>query len=171
MGWLGAIARVDRDLPAGIFIARLARFPCGAGWSLSPAAFRAIAGVNAAVVGLLAAAFYDPVWKSAVSDWVDVGNRTHRIRRADDFACPGSDRRCLVRGGRGAARLIVLRVACAAMTPERWQEVKTVWQEAMSLDANGRAALAGSRRRILTASCEPKSNRCSRQTMARTTSS
>lgn len=32
----------------------------------------AIAGVNAAVVGLLAAAFCDPVWISAVSEWSDI---------------------------------------------------------------------------------------------------
>jgi chromate transporter len=32
----------------------------------------AIAGVNAAVVGLLAAALYDPVWTSAVHEWTDV---------------------------------------------------------------------------------------------------
>jgi len=37
-----------------------------------PAAARAIAGVNAAVVGLLGAALYDPVWTSAVIAPVDV---------------------------------------------------------------------------------------------------
>jgi chromate transporter len=37
-----------------------------------PAAARAVAGVNAAVVGLLAAALYDPVWTSAVRNGVDV---------------------------------------------------------------------------------------------------
>jgi len=37
-----------------------------------PAAARAIAGVNAAVVGLLAAALYDPVWTSAVRGPLDV---------------------------------------------------------------------------------------------------
>lgn len=35
-------------------------------------AARPIAGVNAAVVGLLAAALYDPVWTSAVQAWPDV---------------------------------------------------------------------------------------------------
>jgi chromate transporter len=35
-------------------------------------AARAVAGVNAAVVGLLAAALYDPVWTSAVHAPVDV---------------------------------------------------------------------------------------------------
>lgn len=37
-----------------------------------PAAARAIAGVNAAVVGLLGAALYDPVWTSAVFGPLDV---------------------------------------------------------------------------------------------------
>lgn len=37
-----------------------------------PAAARAIAGVNAAVVGLLGAALYDPVWTSAVRGPIDV---------------------------------------------------------------------------------------------------
>lgn len=35
-------------------------------------AAKAIAGVNAAVVGLLAAALYDPVWTSAVYEWTDI---------------------------------------------------------------------------------------------------
>lgn len=37
-----------------------------------PLAARAIAGVNAAVVGLLAAALYDPIWTGAVSGPIDV---------------------------------------------------------------------------------------------------
>jgi chromate transporter len=41
--------------------------------SAHPAAARAIAGVNAAVVGLLAAALYDPVWTSAIVSPVDAG--------------------------------------------------------------------------------------------------
>jgi len=40
--------------------------------STHPAAVRAIAGVNAAVVGVLAAALYDPVFTSAVNSAVDV---------------------------------------------------------------------------------------------------
>jgi chromate transporter len=35
-------------------------------------AAKAIAGVNAAVVGLLAAALYNPVWTSAVHEWTDI---------------------------------------------------------------------------------------------------
>jgi len=45
------------------------------GWRLlaeRPAAGRALAGVNAAVVGLLAAALYDPVWVNAVASAADV---------------------------------------------------------------------------------------------------
>ncbi len=37
-----------------------------------PSALRAVAGLNAAVVGLLGAALYDPVWTSAVRSWVDI---------------------------------------------------------------------------------------------------
>lgn len=37
-----------------------------------PVAARAVAGVNAAVVGLLAAALYDPVWTSAVRTPIDI---------------------------------------------------------------------------------------------------
>jgi chromate transporter len=37
-----------------------------------PAAVRAVAGVNAAVVGLLGAALYDPVWTSAIRGSLDV---------------------------------------------------------------------------------------------------
>jgi chromate transporter len=37
-----------------------------------PFTARAVAGLNAAVVGFLGAALYDPVWTSAVRDWVDV---------------------------------------------------------------------------------------------------
>jgi glyoxylase-like metal-dependent hydrolase (beta-lactamase superfamily II) len=37
-----------------------------------PVAVRAVAGVNAAVVGLLGAALYDPVWTSAVRGPLDV---------------------------------------------------------------------------------------------------
>src|SRR5690606_24349175 len=37
-----------------------------------PQAARAVAGANAAVVGLLGAALYDPVWTSAIGRPVDV---------------------------------------------------------------------------------------------------
>ena len=42
-------------------------------WMTShPAAARALAGVNAAVVGVLAAALYDPIWTSSVDSFVDI---------------------------------------------------------------------------------------------------
>ena len=40
--------------------------------SSRPAAARAIAGINAAVVGFLGAALYDPIWVSAVRGLLDV---------------------------------------------------------------------------------------------------
>ena len=39
-------------------------------------------GVNAAVVGLLGAALYNPVWTSAVKAPADFGDRVGRIRSA-----------------------------------------------------------------------------------------
>ena len=70
-GWVGAgIALVGIFLPSFLLI-----------WGAMPfwdrlrgtRSFpRALAGTNAAVVGLLAAALYDPVWTSAVTDAVDV---------------------------------------------------------------------------------------------------
>jgi chromate transporter len=59
-----------------IFLPGLLLAVAGAGlWryvAASPGAGAAIAGVNAGVVGLLAAALYDPLWKSAVHHWSDV---------------------------------------------------------------------------------------------------
>jgi chromate transporter len=37
-----------------------------------PSAQAAIRGVNAAVVGILAAALYDPLWKTSIEGWQDV---------------------------------------------------------------------------------------------------
>jgi chromate transporter len=70
-GWLGAlVALAATFLPGFLLIAGvlpLWRALCG-----HPGAARAIAGVSAAVVGLLAAALYDPVWVSAVRGPADV---------------------------------------------------------------------------------------------------
>lgn len=70
-GWLGAgIALVGIFLPSFLLIAGILPF-----WEQlrrHEAMQRAMLGINAAVVGLLLAAFYDPVWTSA-------------IRSADDF--------------------------------------------------------------------------------------
>lgn len=69
--WLGAtIALLAVFLPG--FLLLLAVLPVWAHWSQRPWASRAMAGVNAAVVGLLAAALYDPVWTQGVRAPVDV---------------------------------------------------------------------------------------------------
>ncbi|HSN19600.1 MAG TPA: chromate efflux transporter [Usitatibacter sp.] len=58
-------------LPGLLLIAAV--LPLWRSLSAHPAAARAVAGVNAAVVGLLGAAFYDPVWTSAIRSPTDVG--------------------------------------------------------------------------------------------------
>ena len=71
-GLLGAtVALIAIFLPGFLLVA--GALPVWRRLVAHPVAFRAIAGVNAAVVGVLAAAFYDPVWKSAVIDWIDIG--------------------------------------------------------------------------------------------------
>ena len=58
-GWAGALAAfVAFTLPSAVL-------PLWGAVSSRPAAARAIAGINAAVVGFLAAALYDPIWVSA----------------------------------------------------------------------------------------------------------
>ena len=46
--------------------------PSGTGCAESGAFRRALTGTNAAVVGLLAAALYRPIWTAAVTSWLDV---------------------------------------------------------------------------------------------------
>lgn len=71
-GWLGAsIALLGIFLPA--FLLVIGTLPLWEGARRHPAMQRAMLGVNAAVVGLLLAAFYNPVWTGA-------------IRSAGDFA-------------------------------------------------------------------------------------
>lgn len=65
-----AIALVSIFLPGFLLVAGV--LPMWHGIATRPAAVRAVAGVNAAVVGLLAAALYDPVWTSAVHAPFDV---------------------------------------------------------------------------------------------------
>ena len=55
----------DRDLPAGILVL-IGALPFWHALRSRASARAAMAGVNAAVVGLLASALYDPVWTSAV---------------------------------------------------------------------------------------------------------
>ena len=80
--YLGAVARVPTASPSGALIALLAIFTPGMlalmgtlpfwhGLRARPAARAAMAGVNAAVVGLLGAALYNPVWTSAVNSPID----------------------------------------------------------------------------------------------------
>ncbi|MFF2886507.1 chromate transporter [Paenibacillus sp. NPDC057967] len=70
-GPLGAaIATIAIFLPAFLLVAGALPF-----WDTlrgMPLARRALAGVNAAVVGLLLAAFYDPIWTSAIGSTQDV---------------------------------------------------------------------------------------------------
>ena len=65
-----AVALVAIFLPGFLLIAGV--LPLWRAVSERPLAARAIAGVNAAVVGLLGAALYDPVWTSAVRGPLDL---------------------------------------------------------------------------------------------------
>jgi chromate transporter len=70
-GALGAsLALAAIFLPGFLLIAGV--LPLWRALAARPAAARAIAGVNAAVVGLLGAALYDPVWTSAVRGPLDL---------------------------------------------------------------------------------------------------
>ncbi len=65
-----AVALVCMFLP-GLLIA-LAGIPVWTWVGRRPAARGALAGVNAAVVGVLGAALYDPIWRSAVVNGRDL---------------------------------------------------------------------------------------------------
>jgi chromate transporter len=67
---LGIVALVAIFLPGWLLVlAALGHWHRLAG---EPRVRRALAAVNAAVVGLLAAALYDPVWTSAVTGWAEL---------------------------------------------------------------------------------------------------
>jgi chromate transporter len=66
----GAVALAAIYLPS--FLLLFGVLPFWADLRRSPSFRRALTGVNAAVVGLLAAALYQPVWTGAVSSVVDV---------------------------------------------------------------------------------------------------
>ncbi|MBV8645784.1 chromate efflux transporter [Paludibacterium sp.] len=69
-GWLGAaVALVAIFLPG--FLLMVGILPLWATWRDHPALRRAMTGVNAAVVGLLLAAFYQPVWTHAIFTFGD----------------------------------------------------------------------------------------------------
>ena len=64
-GWSGgALCLVAIFTPS--FLLMAGAMPFWAQWRANPRAQAALAGVNAAVVGLLVAAFYQPVWTSAI---------------------------------------------------------------------------------------------------------
>ncbi|MDP1645119.1 MAG: chromate transporter [Thiobacillus sp.] len=64
-GWLGGvIALIAIFLPA--FLLVVGALPLWEGARRHPAMQRAMLGINASVVGLLLAAFYNPVWTSAI---------------------------------------------------------------------------------------------------------
>ena len=70
-GIVGAIvALIAIFLPGFLLVA--GALPLWRSIGHTPVAARAVAGINAAVVGLLAAALYDPVWTSAVRGPLDV---------------------------------------------------------------------------------------------------
>lgn len=69
-GLTALIATLAIFLPG--FLLVLAVLPFWTKLADLPKAASAIAGVNAAVVGLLAAAFYDPIFTQTVSSWADI---------------------------------------------------------------------------------------------------
>ena len=70
-GWdVAVLCLVGIFLPSFLLVVGLLPF-----WDAlrkKPGAQAALAGVNAAVVGILLAAFYDPVWTTAILTWSDV---------------------------------------------------------------------------------------------------
>ena len=75
------------------------------------AAQAAMRGVNAAVVGLLGAALYNPLWTSSVKTPGDFGARARRLRSAHGLARTAAPGRCRERAGRNGtcARRVVRR--------------------------------------------------------------
>ena len=69
-GWTGALLALVGIFLPGILIL-MGTLPFWHGLRMRPLPRAALAGVNAAVVGILAAALYDPLWKSAVGDGRD----------------------------------------------------------------------------------------------------
>jgi chromate transporter len=69
-GWWAAAALVALFLPG--LLAGIAGMEVWRWVSRHPAAEGALAGVNAAVVGILGAALYDPVWRTAILGKSDV---------------------------------------------------------------------------------------------------
>jgi len=70
-GWAGAVLALIGIFLPGILIL-MGTLPFWHGLRAKPLPRAALAGVNAAVVGILAAALVDPLWKSAVGDGRDM---------------------------------------------------------------------------------------------------
>jgi chromate transporter len=70
-GLLGAVTATTAVFAPGLLLVA-GVLPLWRGLVARPAAARVVAGVNAAVVGLLGAALYDPVWTGAVGGPVDL---------------------------------------------------------------------------------------------------
>ncbi|MDB5823017.1 MAG: chr [Herminiimonas sp.] len=71
-GWIGGIVAVFAIfLPS--FLVVCGALPFVEVWNSHPKAGKALAGINAAVVGLLLAAFYNPIWTSAIASAFDFG--------------------------------------------------------------------------------------------------
>lgn len=69
-GWTGGLALlVVIFVPA--FLLVVGALPFWSAWRQRPCMQSAMAGANAAVVGILLAALYDPVWTGAIHTWAD----------------------------------------------------------------------------------------------------
>src|SRR5262249_27941394 len=92
----------------GIFVpgllALVAALPFWYTFRRRPRAQAVMRGVNAAVVGLLGAALYNPVWITSVKRSGRFWTRSHRLRAADRVAGTAAVGRCGDRGRRHRAR-------------------------------------------------------------------
>ena len=79
----------------------------------------ALDGVNAAVVGILAAALYQPVWTSAVLAPAGRGGCDRGVRRADRGTASGLARGPAFRRSRRAASSLRTNRLRAALLPRR----------------------------------------------------
>ena len=71
-GWLGGITGLLAIFAPSFFLV-LSGLPIWESLRSNKSARPSLAGINAAVVGLLLAAFYNPVWKSAIHGPKDFG--------------------------------------------------------------------------------------------------
>ncbi len=96
-----------------------------------PTAQAMLAGVNAAVVGLLLAAFYDPVWTAGITNRLDYALGFGRVRAAvplEDAALAGGP---ALRGGRSTSyRLAPMRAKRRPLTKVTQRPRQTAGREA-----------------------------------------